>query len=96
MRSGCFSSSTQEELSHGGRVMKTFETKYGLFILNGSELTLSGSGKFITIENPDTLNDERLERIYKVIWDDGFDNNSPIDKLGVMAHGLSALYPKSF
>jgi hypothetical protein len=76
--------------------MKTFETKYGLFMLNGSELTLSGSEKVIAIENPDTLDDERLERIYKVIWDDSFDNNSSMNKLGIMAYGLQALFPKSF
>ena len=46
--------------------MKTFETNYGLFILNGCELTLSGTGKFITIENPDTLDEKRLEKIYWV------------------------------
>ena len=44
--------------------MMTFETKYGLFILNGCELTLAGSGKYITIENPDTLYETRLELIY--------------------------------
>jgi len=76
--------------------MKTFETKYGTFILNDSELRMSGSDKYVDIENPDTLDDERLERIYKVIWDDSFDNNSSMDKLGIMAYGLQALFPKSF
>lgn len=76
--------------------MKNFETKYGLFTLNGCELTLSGSEKHITIENPDSLDEERLERIYKVIWDNSFDNNSSMDKLGIMAYGLEAILPQSF
>lgn len=76
--------------------MKNFETKYGLFILDGCELTLAGSGKYITIENPDSLDEERLERIYKIIWDNSFNNNSSMDKLGILAYGLEAILPQSF
>jgi len=75
---------------------KTFETNYGLFILNGCELTLSGSGKFITIENPDTLDEKRLEKIYWVFFDGNFDENSPKEKLSIIANGLQAILPKSF
>ena len=76
--------------------MKTFETIYGTFILNDRELRMEDSDKYVEIENPETLDNERLERIYKVIWDDSFDNNSSMDKLGIMAYGLQALFPKSF
>ena len=74
---------------------KIFETKYGLFILNGCELTLADTGKFITIENPETLNEERLEKIYKVVWNDGVEEN-PVDELGNIAYGLEAILPQSF
>ena len=76
--------------------MKNFETKYGLFILDGCELTLAGSEKHITIENPDTLDENRLERIYLAIFDNGFDDSNAMDKLGTMAYGLEAILPQSF
>ena len=76
--------------------MKTFETKYGTFTLEDCKLKMNGSDKAVIIESPETLDNERLERIYKVIWDDSFDNNSSMDKLGIMAYGLQALFPKSF
>ena len=76
--------------------MKTFETEYGTFTLEDCKLKMNGSDKAVIIESPETLDNERLERIYKVIWDDSFDNNSSMDKLGIMAYGLQALFPKSF
>ena len=76
--------------------MKTFETEYGTFTLEDCKLKMKGSDKAVIIESPETLDNERLERIYKVIWDDSFDNNSSMDKLGIMAYGLQALFPKSF
>jgi hypothetical protein len=74
---------------------KVFETEHGLFILNGCELTLSGTGKFITIEDPETLDKERLEKIYKVVWDETVEENS-VDELGKIAYGLKAILPQSF
>ena len=76
--------------------MKTFETNYGTFTLEDCELKMSGSDKTVIIESPETLDNERLERIYKIIWDDSFDNNSSMSKLGIMAYGLQAILPKSF
>ena len=75
--------------------IKTFETKYGTFILNGCKLTLSSSKKTITIESPETLNEERLEKIYKVVWDQTVEEES-IDELGKIAYGLEAILPQSF
>ncbi|MBR4789518.1 MAG: hypothetical protein IK024_01355 [Treponema sp.] len=75
--------------------MKNFKTEHGLFILNGCELTLSGSEKSIKIENPETLDKERLEKIYKVVWDKTTEKNS-IDELGKIAYGLEAILPQSF
>ena len=93
---GSLISLRKEESLLGDRLMKTFETIYGTFILNDRELRMEDSDKYVEIENPETLDNERLERIYKVIWDDSFDNNSSMDKLGIMAYGLQALFPKSF
>ena len=74
---------------------KTFNTKHGLFILNGCKLTLANTNKFITIEDPESLNEERLENIYKVVWDKTVEKDT-VDELGKIAHGLKAILPQSF
>ena len=75
--------------------VKSFENKYGLFILDGCKLTLIGSNKSIEIESPETLDEERLTKIYKVVWDDSTEENV-IDELGKVAYGLQAILPQSF
>ena len=74
---------------------KTFKTKHGLFILNGCKLTLVNTNKFITIEDPESLNEERLEKIYKVVWDKTVEEDA-VDELDKIAHGLKAILPQSF
>ena len=74
---------------------KTFETPHGIFILAGDELTLFGTNKTIKIEDPDNLTDDRLEKIYNVIYNPEVEKDS-VDELGKIAYGLEAIVPQSF
>ena len=74
---------------------KTFETPHGIFILAGDELTLFGTGKSIKIEDPDNLSNDRLEKIYNVVYNPEVEEDS-IDELGKIAYGLEAIVPQSF